>query len=184
MFFYGKDMVMPKERSSIEIRIAGLSTGVHEFEFTCRAEDFNDTELTEKGFTRDISVKAEVEKFDSEITVALTTSTTADFNCDICLSPIAKDLKGFYKVYYVYGEAGEREESDNDEEYRLIDNNTLSIDLTEDVRETLLLSVPMKVTCTDNPDCRLYLGQKPGETEKTDRSSWQESLEKLKNKYR
>jgi uncharacterized protein len=72
-----------------------------------------------------------------------------------------------------------------DDDHRQIDLNTATIDLTEDVRETLLLSLPMKVTCIGNPNCRIY----GSESEKydsctDDKSSWQESLEKLKNKYR
>jgi uncharacterized protein len=44
----------------------------------------------------------------------------------------------------------------------------------------------MKITCTDNPDCRVFSQEEedePGEDNLPD-SDWLESLEKLKNKYR
>ncbi|AOS85114.1 hypothetical protein BIU88_11780 [Chlorobaculum limnaeum] len=175
---------MSKEKALIEIRLAGLSTGTHEFEFTCSAADFADQALVEAGFSKEISVKVTVEKLEGEMIVTLKTSAIAGLTCDLCLAPITTELNGSYRIWYGYDQAGEPEE-ERDEEYRLIDRNTLSLDLTEDARETLLLSVPMKVTCTDNPDCRVFhqVENEPHEDNLPD-STWQESLEKLKNKYR
>jgi uncharacterized protein len=175
---------MHKEKALIEIPIAGLMQGTHEFDFTCRARDFNDLQLTDAGFTGDIQVRTIVEKSEREIAVTIETSTVADFTCDRCLSPVSKALSGSFRFYYVYGEPHE-EEQKGDEEFRILDSNAVSIDVTEDVRETLLLSRPMKVTCSNNPDCRLYSNTQEDEGAQTgDASSWQESLEKLKNKYR
>jgi len=173
-------VVMPKEKALIEIRLAGLSLGVHEFDFTCEAGDFNDPSLTEAGFSKNISVRVVVERNENEISVSLETAASAELACDICLAPVTIELEGSFRVSYIYEQEPGQEEDDS-EEYRLIDRNAVSIDLTEDVRETLLLSVPMKVTCTGNPDCRLY---RENEADSADDSSWQESLEKLKNKYR
>jgi uncharacterized protein len=185
MLFYGKEVVMSREKALIEIRLAGLSPGTHEFEFTCSAADFADPALVEAGFSNGISVEATVEKLEDELIVALNTLAIAGLTCDLCLAPITTELKGSYRIWYGYEQSGEPEE-ERDEEYRLIDRNALSLDLTEDARETLLLSVPMKITCTDNPDCRVFSQEEedePGEDNLPD-SDWLESLEKLKNKYR
>jgi len=176
-------VAMSKERALIEIRLAGLSQGTHEFDFTCNAGDFGDSALTEAGFSKEISVKVIVDRTDNEMTVTLTTAATAELGCDLCLAPITLDLTGSYRIYYSYEQAAEQEE-ELDEEYRHIDSNELSIDLTEDARETLLLSVPMKVICTDNPDCHVYRQEEPGDDVTPPESSLQESLERLKNKYR
>ncbi|NTW52474.1 MAG: DUF177 domain-containing protein [Chlorobiaceae bacterium] len=178
---------MSKERALIEVRLAGLSQGAYEFDFACSAGDFGDTALTEAGFSKDISVKVVVDRTDNEMSVTLTTVAKADLSCDLCLAPITMELHGSYRIYYSYEQAAEQNEDRDEEEYRLIDSNALSIDLTEDARETLLLSVPMKVTCTDNPDCQVFIqeGQNESDGDATPPdSSWQESLEKLKNKYR
>jgi len=174
---------MPKERALIEIRLAGLSDGVHEFDFTCAAGDFKDTAVTEAGFVKELSVRVVIDKNEDGIAVSLETSASAELACDICLVPITRELEGSYHVYYVYDQA-EEPESDRNEEYRLIDRNTVSLDLTEDVRETLLLSVPMKVTCEDNPACHVYRPGGEEDSGRAEESSWQETLEKLKDKYR
>jgi uncharacterized protein len=174
---------MHREKALIEIRLAGLSMDVHEFDFTIKAEEFNDPGLTTEMFPDELSVSARVEKSENEITVDLTTNATAHFTCDICLAPLTRELHGSYRVYYVFDQSGGDVEP-TDEDYRLIDESTVSIDLTEDVRETLLLSIPMKVTCSDNPDCRVFHGGNPSGTDAVENSSWLESLDKLKKIYR
>jgi uncharacterized protein len=185
MLFYGKEVVMSREKSLIEVRIAGLSQGSHEFGFSCAAADFADPALVEAGFSTGISVKAMVEKLEGEMIVTLKSSAIAELTCDRCLAPITTELHGSYRIWYGYEQAGEPDE-ERDEEYRLIDRNAISLDLTEDVRETLLLSIPMKVTCADYPDCGVFRQEEEREPdeESLPGSDWQESLEKLKNKYR
>ncbi len=175
---------MHKEKSPIAIRIADLVQGIHEFDFTCKASDFTGWQLAEAGFTRDIEIKMGVDKSEDEVTVTIETHTVADFTCDRCLAPISRILSGSLKLYYLYGVSVEEAEGWN-EEYRLLDKNTDSIDLTGDVCETLLLSFPLKVTCTDNTVCKLYgIDEKNEASHAEEISAWQESLEQLKNKYR
>ena len=175
---------MHKKSGQIEIRLAGLMPGTHEFDFTRSASFFNDFQLIDTEFTGDIEIKVVTEKSESGIIVTIGTSVTADFTCDICLAPLSKQLSGSFRIYYLYSEHDE-ESHDGSEEYRSLDRNALSLDMTEDVRETLLLSLPMKVTCSDNPDCHIAGSEKEDDgTQAGDASSWQESLEKLKTKYR
>jgi uncharacterized protein len=174
---------MPKERTLIEVRLSGLSQGIHEFGFDCSVSDFDDPALKEAGFSDGISVRAVLERNEDEITVTIETTALADRSCDLCLAPVKLDLHGAYRITYVYDQRQD-DGPEQDEEFRVIDRNTVSIDLTEDVRETLLLSVPMKVTCADYPDCRRYGQEPPPGNDMTPDSTWQESLEKLKNKYR
>jgi len=175
---------MQKEKSLIVIRISDLMQGVHEFVFTCKASDFVGRKLAEAGFTKAIQVNVVAEKSESEVNLTINTSTIADFTCDICLEPISKTLTGSINIYYVFGESC-KEDQCGDEEYRCLESNTEFIDITEDVCEVLLLSLPMKVTCINNPDCKLYgRVETNDESQAEDKSIWHESLEKLKNKYR
>ncbi|NTW83296.1 MAG: DUF177 domain-containing protein [Chlorobiaceae bacterium] len=175
---------MHKEKGLIEIQIDSLLQGTNELEFICDAADFNDPKLIDAGFRGEIHIEVTAEKSDTEITVIIRTRVEADLICDICLAPVTKELTGSYRIFYVYNDHT-GVSIDGSDEFRLLEKNAESLDITEDIRETLLLSVPMKVTCTDNPDCRLYSGAREekqnGDAEK---SQWQESLEKLKNKYR
>ncbi len=175
---------MHKKKSLISIRISDLMQGMHEFVFTCRAADFVDRHLAEAGFTKDILVNVVADKSESEVTVTIKTSTVADFTCDICLVPVSRELSGSLQLGYVFGEPVD-ENQIVDDEYRFIDKKAEFIDLAEDVCEILLLSLPLKVTCISNPDCRLYGEVKKNKESQTEeKSSWHESLEKLKNKYR
>ncbi len=174
---------MGREKELIAIRIAGLSEGVHEYDFTCSATDFKEPELNCPEFRNGIRVRVVAQKTDSEIIVDIETATLAEFSCDICLAPVRRELAGGYRIVFVYGE--NRDGQEPEEEYRLLEHNAPSIDLTEDVRETLLLSLPMKVVCTGNPDCGVYTNEadeKTGERSE-EKNSWQESLEKLKDKF-
>ena len=175
---------MGKEKGLIEIRITGLSEGVYEYEFTCKASDFKNPELTEPAFNGEIRTRIVANKTGGEIAVDIETKTLAEFTCDICLAPLKKELTGFYKVLFVYGDLACVAE-ENAENYRVLDRNASVIDLTEDVRETLLLSRPMKVVCADNPECSVHREnlQQLSDTGTGAKSPWKESLEKLKNKY-
>ncbi len=175
---------MHKKNGQIEIPLAGLSEGSHEFDFTCNASFFNDPHLVEAGFTRDIEVRVVAEKREHEVILEIETSTVAVLSCDICLLPVSKPLAGSFRIYYTFGELPE-EDQEGSEEYRILDRSALAIDITEDVRELLFLSRPMKVTCTNNAECRLPYGEKEDEGVQPEESnSWLDSLEKLKNKYR
>jgi uncharacterized protein len=175
---------MQKEKSLIQIRISDLIQEMHEFVFTCKASDFVGRKLAEAGFTKAIQVNVVAEKSEGEIKVTLNTTAIADFTCDRCLAPISKTLTGSLKIYYFFGQHFEEDQSGN-EENRSLESNTEFIDITEDVCEVLLLSLPMKVTCINNPDCKLYGSVETNEESLPENtSSWQESLEKLKNKYR
>ncbi len=181
---------MRKEKSLIEIRTSTLAEGINELDFTCQARDFDGRRLAEAGFTGKITVNIVAKKSDDEITVTINTSAVADSTCDRCLAPIAKVLTGSLDLFYTFGTSLDREHNENDE-YRHIEKSTEYIDITEDVCDTLILSVPMKMTCTNNPDCRLFSSHElSGSREENEapqagqQTSWQESLEKLKEKYR
>ncbi len=176
---------MHKDKSLIEIGLGALADGTNEFNFTCKAADFKGRQLVDAGFTGEIEAHVVAEKSDDEITITINTSALADFTCDICLAPVSKKLTGTLVLSYLFDTDGD---DGGDDEYIRLDKTTDSIDITGEICETLLLSLPMKVTCTDNPDCKLYGNQEHTNEDEEPRpdsvTSWQESLEKLKNKYR
>lgn len=174
---------MHKEKSLIEIGLVTLVEGTNEFHFTCNAADFAGRQLAEAGFTREIALHVIAEKSADEITITINTSTLADFTCDICLAPVSKNLTGTLVLSYIFGTAHDADH-EGDEDYSRLDRNAESIDIIGEVCETLLLSLPMKVTCTDNPDCRLYGStgymEENEEPQSGTNTLWHESLEKLK----
>ena len=181
---------MHKTKSLIEIRTSTLVEGINKLDFICQARNFEDRGLAEAGFTSGITINVIANKSDDEITVTINTSAVADSACDRCLAPIAKVLTGSLDLFYTFGTSLDKEHDESDE-HRQIEKSIEYIDITEDVCDTLILSVPMKMTCTNNPDCRLFSSHElSGSREENEepqagrQTHWQESLEKLKEKYR
>ncbi|NTW50033.1 MAG: DUF177 domain-containing protein [Chlorobiales bacterium] len=179
------------KKGLIVIKVANLSLGEHCYEFQCTAADFDAQEVSEQMFSLPIVVRVVLNKTTAEIVADIETETTANLECDRCLAPIHKAVKGQYKLFYLMRHF-ERHSMDVDEEteVRQIDKNTVEIDLTEDVRETLLLSIPLKNTCDNLETCALSAGkeeevvyrygeQAGSEQEETE---WQTSLKQLDNK--
>jgi len=171
----------------IEIRTAAITEGSCAFNFTCRAEDFNDPKLTESGFTDEIRIRAVQKNRQRADAGHNNRGHRRNPLATICLAPVKVSMNGSWRIYCNTDGIARDEDAEETarEEYRLLDRTAVSIDLTGDVRETLLLSVPMKVTCTANPDCKLYTGsEQEGQEEKGSTSPWRESLAKLKKNYR
>jgi uncharacterized protein len=180
---------MRKEKPLVEIRTSALVEGINELDFTCKAGDFEGRQLTDAGLAGEVRVHVTARKSDEEITVTIRTSAEVDVTCDRCLAPVSRMLSGTLDLFYTFSTPLDGQ-YENIDEYRQIAKSTEYIDITADVCDALILSLPVKVTCTDNPECRLY-GCDEGdctagggaEREPEERSAWQESLEKLKNKY-
>jgi len=180
---------MPKSKSPVEIRISTLLEGLSEFHFKCQPSDFEGRQLAESGFftksTDSIDVDVFVQKRSDEIAVTLKTSATALLTCDRCLTPIARVLTNALDIIYTCTPPLDGE-CDREEEYRHIAKHTEYIDLTEDVGDVLMLSLPMKVTCVDNPECKMYSStedegnREEGKHTAEARCAWQESLAALK----
>lgn len=130
----------------LKIRVSGLSEGVHEYHF-----DANPAELgLEDGFQHPVSVDARLDKTHRQLYLTASVAVTGRFQCDRCVEEFSRPLVSGYHVFFVYHEAdtGTHEE----DEVRIINADTTHIDLTDDVRETVLLSIPFKLLCTE--DCR------------------------------
>lgn len=179
------------KKGLIVIKVANLSLGEHHYEFQCSATDFEAEAISEKAFPSPIDVRVVLNKTTSEIVAGIETETTVQLECDRCLAPIHKTVKGQYKVFYLMSHT-ERHTMDSDEEteVRQVDKNTVEIDLTEDVRETLLLSIPLKNICDNTESCAQRVGEEEGVIyrygEKTEsepeETEWQKALKQLENK--
>ncbi len=130
----------------LKIRISGLSNGVHEYAFE------TDPSLIglESAFSSPVRIGAELDKSTRQLLLRTSVETSGRFQCDRCLEEFDRPIKAGYSVVYVYAE----EEAANvpPEEVRLLAADTTTIDLGNDVREMVLLSVPLKLLCRE--ECR------------------------------
>lgn len=123
----------------LTVEIASLSPGIHHREFTPSATEV-DLDPTTFG---DIRVEAELQYHRDRILVKLDASATAELTCDRTLKPYDQPVEGHYSLLFgppsMVGQEGEEFE-----EVRPLTPSDQEIDLTDVVRDTLLLALPQR----------------------------------------
>ncbi len=73
---------------------------------------------------------------------------SGQFVCDRCLAEFEKDLRVDYRMSYVYdrNDAGEIDK----DEITVIHPSTNEIEIDEEVRQYILISVPLKLVCKES----------------------------------
>jgi len=135
-----------RKESGLIIRISGLSNGLHEYHFTADPAEIG----LNPGFNKEVTVGIHLDKSARQLYLKTDIGTSGMFECDRCLEQFELPIKAAYSVVYLTSEADRGKYPP--EEIKLITPETSSIDLTPDVKEMLMLSVPLKLLCRD--DCR------------------------------
>lgn len=127
------------------IQIGGLSEGIHEYHFRADAAEMG----LEKQFAGDVVVSAVLEKNGSQLFLKAAIQTTGTFSCDRCLVEFTSPMNPTYHMYYVT----HREDADRFDpaEVAVLGTADHSITLDDDVRQVIMLSVPLKLLC--RTDC-------------------------------
>jgi uncharacterized protein len=125
----------------MKIQIAGLSEGIHNFRFR---EPVAEVGLGEE-FHGDVTVDAMLEKSGRQFYLKAEVRATGEFSCDRCTAPFSLPLQAVYQMYYVWDpkEAELRDQS----EVQVIPMGLPVIDLADEVRQTVVLAVPLKLLC-------------------------------------
>lgn len=136
----------------MKINISNLSEGIHEYKFE---ENPSSIELDER-FSAKVFVDVGLEKRRRQLFLTGHVKTSGNFVCDRCLDNFDMDIVVDYRMAYVYDalDAGETDESKKPytgDEITVINTSTNEINIADDVREYILLAVPMKLLCRD--DC-------------------------------
>jgi uncharacterized protein len=122
----------------LRIDLRPLSNGVHELDFDPTPEDLG---VDEKSFS-DIHVRMRLDIGVSRVYVKFWVSAVATLECDRTLVDFTKPIKGSYAVIFVPPkDIDPEDESDN---LFPLEAGKEEIDLTEIIRDTLLLSVPVR----------------------------------------
>jgi len=120
-----------------------LLLGVKEYSFV---EDTGTVGLDER-FTGDVAVLARVEKTQKLIELQATIRVTAKLICDRCAEEIEKIIQTKYRIVYFFSE-DDRGGYPVEEIVVLPSENTV-IDISDDVRQFIELTIPLKVLCGD-----------------------------------
>ncbi len=130
----------------MKIQISGLSEGIHHYQFAVAPEEL---ELGDE-FQSQVVVDATLEKSPNQILVTSTIRTAALFACDRCTNSFEEVLTPSYRMFYALESAAPLD-VDPVEFQQLLPGQSV-IDIADDVRQTLLLAVPLKLLCSES--CR------------------------------
>lgn len=162
----------------LTIDITSLSTGIHHLELDPSAHQAN---LDPSTFD-DVHVEVVLQYHHDRILVKLHATATAELTCDRTLRRYEQSIEGTYSVLFgppsMVGQEGEEFE-----EVRPLDPSDRKIDITEVVRDTLLLAIPQRQVAPgaeEEPIDREFGAEADDAEEEAIDPRWSE-LEKLKN---
>jgi uncharacterized protein len=129
----------------MKIKITGLENGTHTYDFEGNIEEI---ELEEPLFGK-FRTAVVLNKFDDQIIAEVKTTIGANFNCDRCNTRFSQDVNSKYKMIYLLRDIENKEEEIN---ITYLSPDTVKIDIVKEVRDYVILSIPMKKLCKD--DCK------------------------------
>jgi len=131
----------------INLNVAAITEGVSSFEADVSAAEVDLLESSE--FKDQIHLRYDFNRIGHEIFVSTKISTTMDLSCDVCLDFYRSSLNETVNIILTKDkELAERGEED----VYLISDATTEVDITDSIRQSLLLAVPYKKTCRE--DCK------------------------------
>jgi uncharacterized protein len=130
----------------MKIQVGGLAEGLYTYRFEAQPADL---ELGEP-FGGTVAAEIRLDKTGRRLLLTGTVSTVGSFVCDRCVAPFERTVSGTYRMYYV--QDGQESAGLDPAEVQVIPEGQNVIDIREDVRQTMLLTLPLKVLCRE--DCR------------------------------
>ena len=131
--------------SEMIINLAQLKEGNHIFE---GKDSIKSIGLDEKIFYGDVFTKAEVDKRGQNYYIKILSDAAGKFCCDRCLDDFNKKIISEAKIIYTENRTLVASTEKKDEIRYLRPENS-DVDLSEDIRQILLLSIPVKILCSE-----------------------------------
>lgn len=165
----------------IIIKIHNFSDGIHELNFNEPVKNLG----LEEPFYDSVLCKILMDKSTSQIVINCELAVNAKLICDRCGAEFKRELKNNFQNVYIFSNQPEETESEN---LIYLSREADKINLTDDIRDYAILSVPMKILCDEDCKglcykCGANLNYESCSCEKTqnENSVWS-ALEKIKNK--
>ena len=171
-----------------KINIHNLKEGEHKYEFTAYASYFG-IEPDEAEVVDKLLITATLYKVGTQISVKIELQGKFKFQCDRCTEDYIYDFKTDFNIIYKYQFKGmEIVEKSDDDEIKFIAANTIFIDLKEDIRDFIILSIPLKKAPEEKDGICVYCKKDISEiyksTGKEEVNPVWEKLIKVKNKIK
>lgn len=137
----------------MKINLARLEDGLNEIEAELDIETLGltDDEDVNERFTEPIYLKIMIDKIRSQFFMKVKMTTTSHLVCDCCLDNFTKKVNDTFKIIISTEEKYNADYS-SDKDFRVLPSGVNEIDITDDIRESLLLTIPMQIKCAD--DCK------------------------------
>jgi len=129
-----------------KLYIANLQDGVHTQEYTIQPAELSLSD--EVLFGQDLRIRLEIEKVGRNLFIIAKLTAPLSLICDRCAEPYTGVLDETYRMLFT---SDPDMANDEDESTFLIQDTADEIDLTDPLRETVLLAVPLKRLC--RPEC-------------------------------
>ncbi len=136
----------------LKINISSLQDGEHVFDFIVSPTEI-DIDLVK--IIQNIFVKANLYKSTNQFTVNIKINGMFKLECDRCLKDYIYNFDKMFKLIYKFDYEGKEIGNSNDD-IKFISPKTNFIDLKEDVRDYILLSVPMRKVPEEKDDICTY----------------------------
>ena len=164
----------------MKIKISSLENGTYEYDFEA---DIEKIELSEPLFGK-CNANVVLNKFDDQIILEASTTAGANFICDRCGTEFMQSVRSKYKMIYLLRSIEDAEEEIN---ITYLSPDTHIINLSNDVRDYMVLSIPMKRLCKEDckglcVKCGSDLNEKQYECEDSEIDDRWKVLTELKNK--
>lgn len=145
---------------AMEIAISGLGDGEFPFSFDVPAEKIGLSE----SFVDSVKVDGTLRKVSTQFFLMSHVRTSYAKECDRCLVESQKHIDIPLNIYYQFGHKQTEEEREGDFEVVTLDPDQESIVLDEEVRQTILLDLPLKFLCSEGclgicPGCGVDLNK-------------------------
>ncbi len=132
----------------MRIRIASLQEGINRLERSVSAQEIG---IDESSFPKGLTAKVILNNGVGRIAADLTISAEGSFQCSSCGDDLSREITGNCKMQFVRREQMLPGEEPGDELRSFLIGQD-ELDLSEELRDTLLLSVPIRNLCME--DCK------------------------------
>ena len=128
----------------LSLNIANMAPGHYEENRQASAADLDLRERDE--FQAPVTMAIQIDKASDELIVTIDWQTMISGSCDRCAEPLQTPLSDTLSVVYTYDP---QERGEEDEEVLLISESTRQVDLTDHLRQSLILALPLKLLCRE-----------------------------------
>ena len=156
----------------VQVDISTMPAGIHEVVLYPHPDDLD---LNEEQFC-DIEARVRLDVGDQQILAVLDVSANSRLVCDRTLVPFVMRVNGSFTI--VFTKKG-IDSNETDESVKYLDSATRELDVTEEMRDTILLAVPLRKIAPEATEIELVLTYADNVAEKID-PRW-EALNKLKS---